>query len=218
MKKTRREMKLQNQLIILFVGIVAISVGLVGAVSYAKAKKEAMQAIEQRLERETDMMYELVQNLLFMYIGDQEQFMERVNEGVRKQQAELMQDGMPAEFFLVAETVRPFYVSRRSSLLIPETLIEHMKKNRNGVSYTVINGKYSYLPEYTGIKRNLRHYCAYKFIHDSCASNGCFYFGGNIDQRMWSIIGYHCVCPNGDSTYCQSSESNEKGGEWRFEQ
>ncbi|MED4879240.1 hypothetical protein P9743_14240 [Anoxybacillus geothermalis] len=68
MKKTRREMKLQNQLIILFVGIVAISVGLVGAVSYAKAKKEAMQAIEQRLERETDMMYELVQNLLFILI------------------------------------------------------------------------------------------------------------------------------------------------------
>ncbi|WJQ15008.1 methyl-accepting chemotaxis protein [Geobacillus stearothermophilus] len=151
MKKTRREMKLQNQLIILFVGIVAISVGLVGAVSYAKAKKETMQAIEQRLERETDMMYELVQNLLFMYIGDQEQFMERVNEGVRKQQAELMQDGMPAEFFLVAETVRPFYISRRSQLLLPETLTEHMKKKRNGISYAVINGK-----DYTLVYRNIQ--------------------------------------------------------------
>ncbi|WP_096224847.1 methyl-accepting chemotaxis protein [Geobacillus sp. FJAT-46040] len=151
MKKTRREMKLQNQLIILFVGIVAISVGLVGAVSYAKAKKETMQAIEQRLERETDMMYELVQNLLFMYIGDQEQFMERVNEGVRKQQAELMQDGVPAEFFLVAETVRPFYISRRSQLLLPETLTEHMKKKRNGISYAVINGK-----DYTLVYRNIQ--------------------------------------------------------------
>ncbi|ALA69400.1 hypothetical protein GT50_03710 [Geobacillus stearothermophilus 10] len=96
MRKAFGKIRLQSQLMILFVGILTATVGTVGVISYVKAKHEMMLAIEHRLQRETDMMYELAQQFLFMYVGDQKRFMERVNTSVRKQQAELMQDGIPA--------------------------------------------------------------------------------------------------------------------------
>jgi len=151
MRKTFRKVRMQNQLIILFSGILIATVGVVGIISYVKAKQETMLAIEHRLQRETDMMYELAQHFLFMYVGDQKRFMERVNTSVRKQQAELMQDGIPAEFFLVTERAHPFYINRRSRLVFSETLIERIKKEKNGISYTVINGN-----DYTLVYRSIQ--------------------------------------------------------------
>lgn len=151
MRKTFGKISLQNQLMILFIAILIATVGIVGVISYIKAKHETMLAIEHRLQRETDMMYELAQQFLFMYVGDQNRFMERVNTSVRKQQAELMQDGIPAEFFLVTETAHPFHINRRSRLVFSETLIEHIKKEKNGISYTVINGN-----DYTLVYRSIQ--------------------------------------------------------------
>ncbi|MBB6284846.1 methyl-accepting chemotaxis protein [Geobacillus subterraneus] len=151
MRRAFGKVRMQNQLMILFTGILIATVGIVGVISYVKAKQETMLAIEHRLQRETDMMYELAQQFLFMYVGDQKRFMERVNTSVRKQQAELMQDGIPAEFFLVTETAHPFYINRRSRLVFSETLIERIKKEKNGISYTVINGN-----DYTLVYRSIQ--------------------------------------------------------------
>lgn len=136
------KLSLENRLLLLFGSILIVSISFVGFISYQKSKSTTMSIIENRLDREVNTMYEIAQNLMYIYVGDEEKFISRVNATIKKQQAELIQDGLDADFFLLTgKSATPFKVSERSLINFPNELIEKIADEKNGTLHYQINGK-----------------------------------------------------------------------------
>jgi methyl-accepting chemotaxis protein len=106
------KMTLQTRLIILILCMMVGSLSMVGFISYSKAKETTVTIISNRLEREANTFYEIAQNLMYLYVGDEHGFMKKINQTVKKQHAELTQDGLKSYFFLITEeSIKPFTIS-----------------------------------------------------------------------------------------------------------
>ncbi|MBB4073552.1 methyl-accepting chemotaxis protein [Anoxybacillus voinovskiensis] len=139
-KQGRLRISLQTRLLFLFLSLLIGSIGVVGFVSYQKAKETTLHIIENRLEREANMMYEIAQNLMYMYVGNEDKFLAKINGSVRKQQAELMQDGLQADFFLIVDhDVQPFKTSEQANIHFPQKLVESIRKTKQGVIHYSLN-------------------------------------------------------------------------------
>src|SRR5690606_31124185 len=97
--KMLKRFTLQKRLLFLFFFLFTVAIIIIGISSYEKAKKVTIATIENRLVRETEMMNYIVSHLKFVYISDENYFMQQLQLNVRKQQEQLQQDGMVAQFF-----------------------------------------------------------------------------------------------------------------------
>ena len=66
-KNIQAKFSLQSRLLILFIGLLLVSVIAVGISSYTQAKQMTTTTIENRLERETELMGYIADNLNFFY-------------------------------------------------------------------------------------------------------------------------------------------------------
>jgi methyl-accepting chemotaxis protein len=101
-----------------------------------------MEIIEDRLFREVNSTSDIVANLAFAYIGDQEEFLKRVEKVVVPgQSSALIQDGLPAKFFLVNdESAEPMDINREPGIIISKEIVEEIKKKDHGVLHREIAG------------------------------------------------------------------------------
>nr|WP_083388478.1 methyl-accepting chemotaxis protein [Anaerobacillus isosaccharinicus]MBA5587802.1 methyl-accepting chemotaxis protein [Anaerobacillus isosaccharinicus]QOY34041.1 methyl-accepting chemotaxis protein [Anaerobacillus isosaccharinicus] len=92
--------------------------------------------------REVNVADEVAANLMYAYIGDEEGFLKRFEKRViPNQAAELIQDGLDPDFFLIKDDVAtPFPISRNSSVLFSENLIANILQKDNGILHSNING------------------------------------------------------------------------------
>ncbi|UOK57053.1 hypothetical protein MGI18_20515 [Bacillus sp. OVS6] len=94
------KISLQTRLLILVLSLLIASVVAVGYTSYVKSEAATMNIIEDRLQREVNTTGEIAGNLMFAYLGEDEEFLERFNKVVlTNQSSELIQDGLSADFF-----------------------------------------------------------------------------------------------------------------------
>ncbi|QNG61201.1 methyl-accepting chemotaxis protein [Bacillus sp. PAMC26568] len=133
---------LQTRLLMLVLALLIASISVVGFTSYAKAKDTTMDIIEDRLQREVNTTGEIAGNLMFAYLGDEEEFLERFNKVVlTNQSSELIQDGLGAEFFLVNENKStPYIINENTKISFSDQLITEIIEKENGVIHKVING------------------------------------------------------------------------------
>ena len=87
--KWTEKVNLSSRLLILFVSLIVISVFIVGSSSYLKARDLTMESIENRLQRETELMGYIAENLKFVYVSDEDYFMQQLDANVRQQQETL---------------------------------------------------------------------------------------------------------------------------------
>ncbi|MGX1901036.1 methyl-accepting chemotaxis protein [Thermolongibacillus altinsuensis] len=141
-KQSLLKVSLQNRLFVLFLGSLIVSISVVGFIAYDKAKQAITSAIENRLEREATMMYEIARSLMYIHAGDQTLFQKKFNFSVNQQKSELMQDGLAAEFFLLDEKgVQPFEANKKTTFSFTKEMIDTIRKQKNGVSHFQVNGK-----------------------------------------------------------------------------
>ncbi|XTP56956.1 methyl-accepting chemotaxis protein [Niallia sp. Krafla_26] len=118
-----------------------ISVCIVGVSSYVKAKETTMETIENRLQREAELMGYIAEFLKFVYVSDEGYFMQQLESNVRQQQEKLDSDGISSDFFYIAnKEVIPFNVSKESIPDIPERMVNTMSETKNGVFHETLNG------------------------------------------------------------------------------
>ncbi|WP_411333464.1 methyl-accepting chemotaxis protein [Metabacillus indicus] len=136
------EVSLQARLLFLVLTIMAASISAVGFISYSKSKEATMSLIEDRLAREVNTTNEIAGNLMIAYVGEEDSFLERFNKVVLSNQASaLIQDGLKADFFLVAEgKANPFSVSSNSRLQFKEDQLKEITEKKNGVIHQTIGG------------------------------------------------------------------------------
>nr|WP_304219896.1 methyl-accepting chemotaxis protein [Fredinandcohnia onubensis] len=136
-----QKINLSARLFILFVSLLVISVVTVGTISYIKAKEMTIESIENRLVSEAELMGYIAESLKFVYVSQDDYFMQQIDGNVRMQQDKLEGDGMQAEFFYIKnEEVVPFKVSKDALPAISEKTITTLIDLKDGVIHEKING------------------------------------------------------------------------------
>ncbi len=141
LQKFLQRVNLSARLFILFVSLLVISVVTVGTISYIKAKEMTIETIENRLVREAELMGYIAENLKFVYVGQDDYFMQQMDGNVRMQQEKLEGDGVQAEFFYIKnQEVIPFKVSKDAIPVISKKTVTELVDRKNGVIHERING------------------------------------------------------------------------------
>lgn len=150
--KYLQKLSLGTRLFILFVTLLVLSVVGVGVSSYLKAKDTTMNTIETRLMRETEIMSYIAENLKFVYVSDEDYFMQQLEANVRSQAEILKSDGITADSLYIKEgEAIPFKVSEKSVPPLSETLIEKITTSKSGLFHETIGSE-----EYTITFRELK--------------------------------------------------------------
>lgn len=133
---------LQNRLLVLFFSLLIFSVAAVGIMSYTKAKDMTMNSIENRLEREVELMGYLADNLKFLYVSDEDYFMQQLEINIRNQRDVLQEDGISSDYFYIAnEEVVPFSLSKDGLPSISESTVNTITETKNGITHEKIDGE-----------------------------------------------------------------------------
>ncbi|MFD2043513.1 methyl-accepting chemotaxis protein [Ornithinibacillus salinisoli] len=141
MRRSIRDVNLKTRLVFIFSVLLIISIISVGISSYMKAKDITMNTIENRLEREVDLMGYITNNLKFTYVSDDAYFMQQLEISIRSQRDKLLEEGIDSEYFYVTnEDVTPFKVSNESLPDIPESVINQINELKNGSFHQTISG------------------------------------------------------------------------------
>lgn len=129
-----------------------------GIISYMNSKQSTLTMMEDRLQREVHMMYEIAQNLIMINVGNEEAFIKQVEKVVRSQDSLMSQDGLNGEFFLLRDgEINPFRVSERSNVSLPKTIIEDIESIGKGTVHREIEGR-PYTISFYSIQELKGHY------------------------------------------------------------
>ncbi|WP_306453933.1 methyl-accepting chemotaxis protein [Bacillus sp. FJAT-45350] len=140
-EKLLYKFSLRTRLLILFIFLLILATNAVGGISYIKAKETTLQAIENRLVREADIMSYTAANLKFLYVSDYEYFIQQLETHIRTQQRQLNDDGITTEFFYIKDNQAvPFNVSKDSGIEFSDSLVDKIVTTENGVFHDTIDG------------------------------------------------------------------------------
>jgi methyl-accepting chemotaxis protein len=132
----------RKRLLILIVSLLLASVSSVALISYNKSKEATITLIEQRLEKEVMTIYDIAQNLMLLFVGKEDAFEKKMNQVIKNQDAELAQDGISGEYFVLNDKgVTPFKVSMSSDLNFTEQVVEDVRKKDKGIIHRELNGE-----------------------------------------------------------------------------
>ncbi|MFC4024767.1 methyl-accepting chemotaxis protein [Oceanobacillus longus] len=133
---------LQTRLLILFISLIVIAIITVGTVTYVQAKNLTLNTIEDRLARETQLMGYIAENLQFLYVSDNDYFMQQLNANIRTQKNELKEDGIESQFFYIDNNKAiPFTASADTLPSISDSLITEITEKENGQISKEISGE-----------------------------------------------------------------------------
>ncbi|MFZ3588246.1 methyl-accepting chemotaxis protein [Bacillus sp. DJP31] len=133
---------LRNRLLSLFIFLLIISINAVGISSYLKAKETTIKSIENRLNREAEIMAYTAKNLKFLYVSDNQYFMQQLEISIRDQQVKLEKERMKSDIFYISNNVaNPFSVSSKSNITFSDSLLNKIGEKENGVFHSAINGE-----------------------------------------------------------------------------
>ncbi|WP_343045250.1 hypothetical protein [Piscibacillus halophilus] len=100
-KRVLQRLNLSTRLLLIFLILFISSIVIVGVSSYIKAKDLTMESIENRLVREVELMDYIIQNLKFVYVSDEDYFMQQVEVNVREQKNKLEEEGIKSDFLYI---------------------------------------------------------------------------------------------------------------------
>nr|WP_144540067.1 methyl-accepting chemotaxis protein [Cytobacillus oceanisediminis] len=141
MNKYSHRLNLGTRLFVLFFSLLLFTIAALGSSSYIKTKEMALETIENRLVREAELMGYIAENLKFVYISDENYFMQQLEASVRSQQKKLLSDGISSDFFYITEKeIAPFKVSKNSAATFPEDIVNKITKMKDGVIHEQMDG------------------------------------------------------------------------------
>jgi len=135
-------LSLRNRLLILFITLMVLSTAAVGISSYMKAQQTLVQTVEDRLEREADVMSYVVRNLKFVYVSDEQYFRNQLEMSIHEQKRQLENNGLVSTFYSVVNGVAtPFDASKDSTLQLSGSILDAINNEGDRVFHRSIQGE-----------------------------------------------------------------------------
>ncbi len=126
----------------MILGLLLLTVSAVAYISYGKSKDTTIKLMEQRLNKEAAGIYDIAQNVMLIYVGQEEKFNKKMNQVIKSQDADLAQDGFKGAYYIVNEKgAAPFQISKNSKIRFTEGLLEKIRKKENGLIHQNIDGQ-----------------------------------------------------------------------------
>ncbi|QPC46893.1 methyl-accepting chemotaxis protein [Mangrovibacillus cuniculi] len=140
-EKTKDIFTIRFRLIAVTFLLLTLTGASTGIISYINSKQSTLTMMEDRLQREVHMMYEIAQNLIMINVGNEDAFTKQVEKVVRSQDSLMSQDGLSGEFFLLKDgKLSPYKVSERSNVTLSNSVIEDIESIGKGTLHTEIGG------------------------------------------------------------------------------
>lgn len=176
---------LKTRLLILLISSLILTSSGISYIAYVQSKASTISAVEQRLEREAVLFYQMVQNLMYLYVGDEEKFSQKVESVVKSQSSQMAQDGLRSDYFLLKdEKLTPFLDSKQSKVHLSDSLQRKIIDQQNGIVTASIEGE-----KYT---------LAFRYIQELKGQYIIVLpqekYLGEIQQMAWSISGVALIC------------------------
>lgn len=138
----RIEWSLRARILTLTLFLLILTAASIGFISFQQSKTAMLDLTEQRMEREVDLFYEVAQNNMFLHVGQDDVYKKRMETFVKKQNAEMLQDKLHSEFFLINKSkADPFASSKQSKLTFSNDLIKRINKEQNGIIHVKMEGE-----------------------------------------------------------------------------
>lgn len=126
----------------MILGLLLLTVSAVAYISYGKSKGTTIKLMEQRLNKEVAAIYDIAQNVMLIYVGQEEKFQKKMNQVIKSQDADLAQDGLKGDYFIVDDKgATPFQISKNSKINFTKGLLEKIRKKQNGILHQNIDGE-----------------------------------------------------------------------------
>lgn len=130
---------LRLRLLILCVLLLIVSTVAVGVSSYSNARSTLIATVEDRLEREGEVMAYIVRNLQFVYVSDEEYFRKQVDMSIHEQKRQLDSHGLESYFYYTANgEIQSFEASKKANLTFDESLIAKFDRSEEAVFHEII--------------------------------------------------------------------------------
>ena len=143
------KLSLQIRLTVIICTLVLISVAMIGFFTYEKAKENQMDLVQDRLERELLMTQDVAEQLMYAFVGDREAFSDRMSGYSNAQKAQMQQDGLGPEAFILNEEGAFTYPEMEKAPQFSESVINAVLDRENGTETMQMNNAptvYSYAP------------------------------------------------------------------------
>ncbi|MFD2446076.1 methyl-accepting chemotaxis protein [Bacillus sp. CGMCC 1.16607] len=136
------KISLKVRLLSLILLLLFLSVAIVGYFSYDKSLKTTKLLMEQRLDREVKTVYNMSQNAMLLFVGNDDKYKKEMNKIIKQQDLELAKDGLKSDFFLFdKKDAHPFDINVNSTIRFDKKVIEKMNKIENGILHEKIDKK-----------------------------------------------------------------------------
>ncbi|MGD7043985.1 methyl-accepting chemotaxis protein [Jeotgalibacillus proteolyticus] len=132
---------LKTRLLVPLLAIVFVSTSIIGLQSYSSSVERTTELVEQRLMREVTLSNEIIRNSMMMHVGDEEAFIKQVNQAAEQQKANLGQDGLFAEIFLLQEGVSSGLGRKATNFTLSAETINGIGEKKKGIIHKKENGR-----------------------------------------------------------------------------
>nr|WP_257987842.1 methyl-accepting chemotaxis protein [Bacillus sp. V33-4] len=133
-------LSLQARLLAIILSLLLVTISSIAYISFVKSKETTVQLMEQRLEKEAATISEMAKNLMLIYVGKEEKFSEKMDQVIKSQDADMAQDDLKGDYFLINQKgVEPFQVSRNSKLVFPDSVLTDIRSQQKGILHREIN-------------------------------------------------------------------------------
>jgi len=133
---------LQTRLLLVFLVLLMATVSTVSYKSYVKSKETTVYLMEERLKKEVTTVYDLAQNLMLLYVGDNQKFFSEMNRMIKKHGASLAKDGLYGDYFLITDKgAEPFLISRNTSITFDKATLDLINNKKEGIIHENVNGE-----------------------------------------------------------------------------
>src|SRR5699024_4744657 len=118
------------------------SIIAVGISSYVKAREMTRDTIEDRLVRETELIGHIASNLKFLYVSDEDYFIQQLAINIREQRETLLKEGIESSYFYITnEEAIPFTIEDNDIPAISDNDINSIIEEKSGLLNTTIGGE-----------------------------------------------------------------------------
>lgn len=136
------DLNLTYRLLLIFTILLSLSIFTLGFISYQLMSKEMLEKIENRLVREVELTGQMASNLQFLYVTDEDYFLQQLNQSLRAQHGELLKEKMPSYYvYIRGDEVHPFRFSENKPPEVSKGLIEEIQKTGKGVIHETLEGR-----------------------------------------------------------------------------
>lgn len=126
-------------LLLLIMSLLFTSLGI-SYIAYEKSKASTVNAVEQRLNREVALFYQMVQNLMYIYVGEEEKFNKEIEAVIKKQNAIMLQNNLPSHFYLFKEGELSPLLPKQQEKKISKEVLEKIKQKQTGILHLQMDG------------------------------------------------------------------------------